>query len=44
MNNFVIFLSLLSISFALQVLGDETDKVDINELNRLFNINYDGIV
>ncbi|CAD8159544.1 unnamed protein product [Paramecium octaurelia] len=44
MNNFVLFLGLLSTSFALQVLADDADKVDKNELNRLFNINYDGLV
>ncbi|CAD8109286.1 unnamed protein product [Paramecium primaurelia] len=46
MNNFVIFLSILSICLCLQVQVqvDEADLVDKNELNRLFKINYDGQV
>lgn len=40
MNNFALLLDLFFISIAFSVLIDETDKVEKNELNRIFNINY----
>lgn len=39
-DNFALLLDLFSISIAFSVLIDETDKVEKNELNRIFNINY----